>query len=380
MQAQPRHTFEPAKNKDFFPTLRKRVNAYFKENNISKYATTETKVKAVIMFAAYLIPYAFILSGMFTTAGAIILLYVLMGLGKAGIGLNIMHDSNHGTFFKKKKLNKLMQLSMNAIGGSDIAWQYQHNYLHHSFTNIAGSDMDIETTVLMRNSPLQKWRAFHRFQHIYSWLLYGLGTFSRVLFRDFLLLPMAYKDGYIKTKQEYRREMFKIITSKVIYFSAMLLLPYLLLPVSFGVIFLAFFVMHFVTGFILSLIFVCAHVMPTSDFISPEQSGKVDENWAVHQMRTTTNFAQHKRIFSWFIGGLNYQVEHHLFPNMSHAHYRPISKIVKQTADEFGVPYHTYPSFIGAVALHGKMLHKFSKKSTSGEMRGAEPVVSNPLL
>ena len=380
MQSKPRHTFDPKRNKDFFPTLRKRVNQYFKDNKLSKYSTRETKLKAVLMFGAYLIPFGLILSGMFTSAGAIILLYILMGLGKAGIGLNIMHDSNHGTFFKKKKWNNLMQLSMNAIGGSDIAWQYQHNFLHHSYTNITGSDMDIETTVLMRNSPLQKWRSFHRFQHIYSWLLYGLGTFSRVLFRDFKLLPMARKEGFIKTGEEYRKEMTKLIISKMLYFSAMLLLPALLLPVSFGVIFLAFFAMHFVTGFILSLIFVCAHVMPSSDFIAHEEDGKVNENWAVHQMRTTTNFAQHRKVFSWFIGGLNYQVEHHLFPNMSHAHYRPISKIVKETADEFGVPYHTHPSFLGAVAQHGKMLYKFSKKSTAGEMRGAEPMITNPAL
>lgn len=347
---------------DFHKVLKKRVRQYFKTNKISRYADKKTAAKTVLMFLVYFIPLTLLYVGYFQSFTALILLYIVMGLGKAGIGLNVMHDANHGTLFKNKTLNKLCALSMNLLGGSDLAWRYQHNYLHHTYTNIAGSDHDIETTPLLRNSPKQTWKSFHRFQYIYSWILYGLATISRISAREFILLSSAAETGYIKTKSELRKEYAKLLFFKISYVLVMLVFPYVLLDFSIGQILLAFFLMHFITSVILISIFVCAHVMPSSTFEVPDENGKMKDNWAVHQMKTTTNFSQDNKLFTFLIGGLNHQVEHHIFPNVCHAHYPQIAPIVKKTAEEFNVPYHSQQSFFGAIGQHARVLKELSKR------------------
>lgn len=356
-----RYKFSNQINAEFFTTLRNRVNAHFVSNNIPKHGNHKIVIKTVVMFLLYFIPYVIIVAGWITQPYLYIGLWLIMGLGGAGIGVNVMHDANHGVWSRSKWWNKTMGKSVNLIGGNDRTWQLQHNVLHHAYTNVDGMDHDLEAPVFLRFSPHQELRWFHRFQYIYAWFFYGMQTFARAFATDFVNAVIFKRDGLIRTKKEYRKVMRQIIFGKIIYFTYILAIPLIFSPVSWWLVLLGFSIMHYVTGFMLSVIFQTAHVMPDCEFPIATNEGVIENNWAVHQMQTTTNFSPNSKIFSWFIGGLNFQIEHHLFANICHTHYRDISKIVADTAHEFGVQYNQQKNFVKAVWEHGKMLKLLGK-------------------
>lgn len=348
--------FSHEQNAEFFTTLKERVKTHFQQNHLATTGDNRMIFKTIFMFSMYLVPYFILLFGSIDSTLGIIALWVLMGFGMAGIGLSIMHDANHGVYSKNKRLNTLMCYTMNLIGSNAFVWKLQHNVLHHSFTNIEGADEDIHMPFVLRFSPHQKRLWFHKFQHIYAWFLYGLMTLLRVFVSDFNRLK-AYKEmKLIPNNKVFKKELRVSIMWKVFYLIYILGLPILLNPQHAGIYIGSFFIMHFICGFILAIIFQSAHVMPSCEYPLPNDAGKIENNWAVHELITTTNFSPKSRWFSWVIGGLNYQVEHHLFSNISHVHYRALSKIVRQTTEEFGLPYKTEKSFVSAVWNHAKML------------------------
>ena len=312
--------------------------------------------KSIFMLTLYFAPLALMLTGITQNVWVLFILWVIMGFGKGGVGLCIMHDANHGAYSSNKKVNQWMSYTINLIGANTALWKIQHNVLHHTYTNIHEADEDINVPVFLRFSPHQKRYWIHRFQHLYVWFFYGLSTLSWVTVRDFLQWARYKKKGLI-TEKKARQELLQIIGWKLLYIGYILVLPMVILPVSPWMVLLFFICMHFVTGLTLSLIFQTAHVMPTSGFPLPNEKGSIESNWAVHQLATTTNFAPGSRVFSWLIGGLNYQVEHHLFSNICHIHYKEISKIVAKTAAEFNIPYHSQKNFLLAVWSHAKMLY-----------------------
>ncbi len=348
---------------DFLPTLNKRVNEYFKTHKISRYSNSEMIVKTVFMFSLYLIPYFIMVSGLVTNYWIYLGLTTIMGLGTAGIGLSIMHDANHGSYFTRPWKNNLMGYSLNIIGGHAFNWKVQHNVLHHTYTNIHEADEDISPRGILRMSPESDWKPIHRYQYLYAWFFYGLLTFVWVFFKDYQRLVKYNKDGLVaKQKASIVMEWTVMVLSKVAYLGYTLVIPALVTPFSFGQVFLGFFIMHYIAGFILAIIFQPAHVIEGTEYPVPDLSGNLENSWAVHQMHTTTNFGHREKLFSWYVGGLNYQVEHHLFPNICHVHYRKISTIVKNTAEEFGLPYKSKDTFMEALVAHGKILKELGRK------------------
>lgn len=352
------------KQHDFFTTLNQRVNAYFKSNEISKHANAEMVIKTIIMFALYFIPYAIILSAPVTNYGIYLLLCLVMGVGIGGIGLSIMHDANHGSYSSKPWVNTLLGYSLNVVGAHAFNWRIQHNVLHHTYTNVFEVDEDISPRGALRFAPESPWKKFHRFQHIYAWFLYGLMTIVWVFTKDFARLIKYQREGLVaKQKANIYAEWTILIATKVIYAAYIFVIPTLILPFPWWQIFLGFIVMHYVAGFILGIIFQPAHVVEGTEYFQPDTTGSIENTWAIHQLLTTTNFAHDNKILSWYVGGLNYQVEHHLFPNVCHVHYRNLSSIVETTAKEFGVPYKKIDTFMGALAAHGKMLKMLGEKA-----------------
>jgi linoleoyl-CoA desaturase len=349
---------------DFFITLNKRVNEYFKTNNISKHANNEMKFKTIFMFSLYFIPYFLILSGLFTNIWVLFLLCVVMGIGVGGIGLSVMHDANHGAYSNKPWLNNFLGYSLNLVGASAFNWKLQHNVLHHTYTNIHEADEDISPRGVLRMHPDSDWKSFHKFQHIYAWVLYGLMTLVWVFVKDFARLINYTKMGLTqKQKANVTKEWIILISTKLIYFGYIFVIPSIMLPFLSGwQIFLGFATMHYLAGFILAIIFQPAHVIDGTEYPIVAENGQLENSWAIHQMLTTTNFANESRLFSWYVGGLNYQVEHHLFPTICHVHYRQISSIVKNTATEFGVPYKNEPTFLGALIGHARLLKQLGAK------------------
>ena len=341
---------------DFINTLRKKIKEYFQINRISKFGNMNMILKTVFMFSLLMIPYFLMIFGVFSNLALFFLLWITMGFGMAGIGLSVMHDANHGSYSKHSRLNKILGYTLNLMGGNSSLWKIQHNYLHHAFTNIQGADDDINVPVFLRLSPHAKKYMIQRFQHLYFWFFYGLSTLTWVTFKNALQISEYRKRGLITGKRVLGKELILEVAWKLFYYGYVLILPMLLLPVSPWLILAAFVIMHFITGLTLGLIFQPAHVMPTSQYPLPDIKGNIKNNWAIHQMMTTSNFSPDSRIFSWLVGGLNYQIEHHLFPNICHVHYKNISKIVKKTAVDFGIPYHVQPSFTAAIRNHVKML------------------------
>lgn len=316
--------------------------------------------KTIFMLSLFFVPLVIVNIGFITSPWALFFMYILSGLGMAGIGMGVMHDAIHGSYSKNRKVNKYMGYTLNLIGANATIWKIQHNVLHHTYTNIDEADDDISTPFFLRFSPHAKKYWLHKFQFIYIWFFYGLSTISWVTSKDFIKMRQYRKMGFIK-QEEFKKEMLQVIGWKLLYYSYALVIPVIMLSISPWLVVLAFIAMHFVTGIAISLVFQTAHVMPTSEFPVPDENGLIANDWAIHQLATTSNFSPRSRIFSWFIGGLNYQVEHHLLPNICHVHYRKLSRIVAETAKEYGIPYHIKKTFVAAVWDHIKMLYQLGR-------------------
>ncbi len=356
--------FVSNKDGDFGKAVSTRVNEYFRSKNIPRLGDYRIWIKIIALPLLYIVPFAIIMRGVFSDSLLMFYaLWLVMGVGLAGCGLGIMHDACHGAISKNKAINNFLgEFVMALAGGSVINWKIQHNVLHHSYTNIDGYDEDIDPAGIMRFSPHQPHKPFYRFQIIYAWFLYGLMTFFWATFKDFAQLSRYNKKGLVERQgTTYKKELTKLIILKIVYYAVFIALPLLFLDVAWYHIAAAWFSMHFVAGLILALVFQPAHVVPDSEYPLPDANNNVQGDRLIHQLLTTSNFAPSNRILSWYVGGLNYQIEHHLFPTMSHVHHREVSKIVEKTALEFGLPYHSQPTFLGAIANHAKMLYKLSK-------------------
>lgn len=343
--------------KEFFKELRKRVNTHFKENNISRYANLNMKLKTVFMICLYFVPLILMISGAISSLWIVMLMWAVMGFGMSGIGLSIMHDANHGSYSKNRNVNNALGFLVNFLGAYHTNWKIQHNVLHHSFTNVEEFDEDINIGIL-RFSPNQKRKWAHQFQVYYAPFLYALMTLYWSISKDFEGL-VRYKKKNLLAGQglTFQKGLKQIIFNKLWYFVLTIVLPIIMIDLPWWQVVIGYLLMHFICGLVLTLIFQPAHVIEETNFYVTDEKGSVENNWAIHQMKTTANFANGSRLFSWFIGGLNFQIEHHLFPNICHVHYRKIAKIVKATAKEFNVPYHHHRTFLSAVRSHFSLLH-----------------------
>lgn len=351
--------FVPKDKSAFFPTLQKRVNDYFKENNISKYANSAMVVKTIILLSTFVFPLLTVI--LFPLKSVVVIsLFLFMGVVLAGIGMAVMHDANHDAYSRNKTVNKWLGYSLNLIGGMVFNWKLQHNVLHHTYTNVHESDDDIENKLILRFSPHSPPKKIHRFQFIYVFFFYGILTLYWAILKDFVQYVKYRRNGVNRSSEtEYRLTLWNMIALKLVYLFYMIALPVILQGYSIGLIISCFVLMHFVSGLILGVVFQLAHSVEETTFPLPNENNIVENDWAIHQMNTTANFAKDNKALTWYVGGLNYQVEHHLFPHVCHVHYPEISKIVEQTAKEFGVPYLCAPSFSKALGSHLRMLKKF---------------------
>lgn len=349
--------FPRVTEREFLKTLRTRVRGYFEDNNISTHGNSEMVWKTVAMLSIYLLPYLLMMTGIISHPLLITLCWLVMGVGVAGIGMSVMHDANHSAYSKNAQVNRWIGNMLELVGGFTPNWKIQHNRLHHSYTNIEGHDEDIAIGDLMRFSPHQRRLKFHRFQHVYAWFLYALMTLAWAMGKDFAQLAGYWKRGLLGNKKaRYTKMMATLTINKILYVVYMIVIPIMVLPIPWWAVLILFVAMHLVSGLILASIFQLAHVMPTTEFPLPDEIGEMENEWAVHQLVTTTNFAPENKLLGWYVGGLNFQVEHHLFPNICHIHYAKLSKIVKATAEEFGVTYNMYKTLGDALKGHWQML------------------------
>lgn len=341
--------------KQFAETLRKNVNNYFQEKGISKKGNLSMVMQTIAMLAIYLVPFILVLTvPMNVWVG--LLMAVLMGIGMAGIGMCVMHDAVHGSYSKKEWVNKLLGGTMYLLGSNVFNWKIQHNILHHTYTNVEGYDQDIASKGPIRLSEHAPLRKFHHYQYIHAFFFYGLMTLSK-LTKDFSQLIQYNKAG-ITQKHHINPAtgMLKMVVLKITYVFIIIVLPILLSPFTWWQVLIGFFIMHWTTGFILSTVFQMAHVVEGTSQPLPNANGIMESEWAVHELRTTSDFARNNLFLNWYVGGLNFQIEHHLFPNICHIHYRNIAPIVEKTAKEYGFTYNLKPTFMNALSSHIRRL------------------------
>lgn len=355
--------FAPKGSSGFYDAVRARVNDYFQDNHISPYSNSEMYVKTAVMLAMYFVPYALIVTGL--ASFSLLFFYALwlvMGLGIVGIGCSIMHDSNHGAYTHNKGVNNFLGSLLNLLGGYSLNWKIQHNVLHHTYTNIEGLDEDIDAGPVLRMSPDRPLRPFHRFQHLYAWFVYCIMNLYWITIKDYRLLIKYDRNDLLKNQNTtLRKGILELSAYKVVYVAYILVLPILFAHIPWYHIVGGFVAMHVVAGFMLACIFQPAHVVGTSDFSSPNEQHRMEHNWAVHQIMNTADFAPNNKLVCWYIGGLNFQIEHHLFPHVCHIHYPKIAKIVRKVAEEYNLPYQVMPTFRSALLAHGKMLWKLGQ-------------------
>jgi linoleoyl-CoA desaturase len=346
----------------FFSTLKQRVDLYFKENNISKYGDSTMVIKTIVLLLVYILPFVVLLlvQPPFWVA---LILWTIMGFGIAGVGMSVMHDGNHGAYSSNKKVNYFMgNVVLNLLGASAFNWKLQHNILHHTYTNITHMDEDIDDKLVLKFSPHTKVKPIHKFQWLYSFLFYGITTLYWVSAKDFIQLVRFNQNGVNNDSKEKKRiTLLRIILLKAIYFFIVLVVPTLFFGIPFLQILVGFLVMHFFAGVILTVVFQLAHSVEGTSHPLPNADGIIENDWAIHQMNTTVNFARHSKLLSWYVGGLNFQVEHHLFPRISHVHYPAIAPIVKETAEEFGIPYLENKTFGNALKSHVQFLQRLGR-------------------
>jgi linoleoyl-CoA desaturase len=342
----------------FHTELKGRISAYFEE--VGKSTTGDFKIfsKAVILMVVFSFIYIHLV---FFTPNAFwaITESVLLGCVVAAIGFNVMHDGAHGSFSKYKSVNVFAAFSLNILGGNSFMWNMKHNIIHHAFTNVDGVDDDIDIQPWMRMSETQKKYKLHKYQHFYFWFLYSL----LYIFWIFVLDYQKYfksKVGTMPLKKMTLSDHFVFWGFKL--FHAFLFIGLPIYMVGFTSWLISFVVFTCVAGFVLSLVFQLAHTVEHTAFpVANIETGRLDDEWAIHQIKTTANFATNNRVVSWLVGGLNFQIEHHLFPKISHVHYPAISKIIKQACREYGIVYIEFPKVRYAVASHVAFLRQMGR-------------------
>jgi linoleoyl-CoA desaturase len=333
----------------FFDALKEKVDVYFKSNNIKKTGNYKLYIKTITLAFSAIAIYSMLV--FFTPPVWIsVILCCMFGLTLAGIGFNVMHDGAHGSYSTKKWVNNFSAYTLNMMGGSSYLWKIKHNINHHTFTNIEGMDSDIDIKFWMRLHKEQKFHWFHKFQYIYFFFFYGISYLMWVYYLDFVKY-FSSKVSETSLRKMSFKDHVSFWFSKIIYTGFFIVLPIFmvgLIPTIVG-----YSIIVFVCGLTISIVFQLAHVVEATNFPKPdEDSGKIDSEWAIHQVITTADFATKNKVISWFVGGLNFQVVHHLFPKVSHVHYPNIIKIIRETCIQFNVPYKEYPTFLSAVRSH----------------------------
>lgn len=354
----------------FHVELRRRVDQYFTVSGRRPRDCPAMYLKTMTVFgwlAASYFALVFCAASWYTALP----LAIVLGLAMAAVGFNVQHDGGHQAYSSRRWVNKLMALSLDLLGGSSYVWDKKHNCVHHSYTNIAGHDDDINIGFFGRLSPHQRQLRFHRLQHLYLWVLYGFLPIKWQLYDDFRDVLLGRIGAHTMARPK-GWDVVIFVGGKAIFFSLALVVPLWLHPA--WAVLACYVTASFVQGIVLSVVFQMAHCVPSAAFPLPRpDDGRMSAAWAVHQVETTVDFARDNRLLSWFIGALNFQIEHHLFPRICHVHYPALAPIVEATCRQFGVRYAAHDSFLASIASHFQWLRSMGRASAEATRDGALP-------
>ena len=350
----------------FLKELKTRVDAYFERTGLRRRDCPSMYAKTAVMMAWFFGAYALMLT-FHHYWWVVVPMAVLEGVSVACIGFNVQHDGGHKAYSDRPWVNRLMAKSLDLMGASSYVWDYKHNSFHHTYTNIHDHDDDIDVGILGRMSPNQPRLPFHRFQAVYMWFLYGLLAVKWQLFDDYYNIAIG-RLGHHRLPRPKGRQLAEFIAGKAVFLSIAFVIPMVALHTVWPVIG-AYLVAAFVSGVVMSVVFQLAHVVEEAEFpvaiADSPTAAHVDSAWSVHQIQTTVDFARGNRFLCYLLGGLNFQVEHHLFHKICHVHYPALSKLVEQACDEFDIQYNAHRTFWAAVASHARHLSDMGRPTPS---------------
>jgi len=352
-------TFAASTGLLFVTDVKEGVDQYFRSREISPAANREMVLKTFLMLAITASAYALILSNRLT-AWPMLGLCIVMGLGFAGIGFNIAHDALHGAYTSNRRINRILGFTFELVGASGYMWKITHNVIHHTYPNVHGLDEDLEVTPLLRLSPEAKHLPIHRFQHWYAFAAYSATTLFWVFLKDYQYF-FKRDLGPLKDRKHSGSEIMTLIGTKLFYYTYTIVIPLLVVEVPWWQFAIGFVTMHLTAGLALGVVFQLAHVVEETEHPVPGVDGSMENAWMIHQMETTSNFANRNRLLTWYVGGLNHQVEHHLFPKICSVHYPALSLIVRTAAEKHGIPYNHHETFRSAVRSHLRTLKRLGK-------------------
>lgn len=371
-------TFDNSNNL-FYQSLKASVDQYFEKSKRKKTGDWRLYIKTVILIssAAFLYYSLIILHPGYIVAA---LLTVILGFTLACIGFSVMHDANHGSYSTKAWVNDGLGLTINAMGASSYFWKQKHNVIHHTYTNVDGLDDDIAKSPVIRQCITQRWVPAHKVQHLYLIPVYALSTIFWIFIMDF----KKYFSGKIYTTTAWKmtaKNKLIFWATKILYIVFYMVIPAIVWGIGPWIV--GFFLLNAAMGLTLSIVFQLAHVVENTEFenIAIDETKHLETAWAEHELRTTANFAMNNPVISWFVGGLNFQIEHHLFPRVSHVHYPAISKIVMEKCREFNLPYNKYDTMMEAVASHFRVMKSLGKAPGHCKNQAAYPggLTAKPL-
>lgn len=344
------------------------MEAYFISTGQRKRDCPQMYLKTAFIFLWFVASWTILVFGV-SSVWAAALASISIGSAMAAIGFNVQHDGSHGAYSRRGWINSLMAMTLDVLGGSSYYWKKTHNLVHHSFTNITGHDGDIDLGSLARLSPHQPRHWFHRWQHLYMWLLYGFVAI-KWQFHDDVFGYFRGGIGHYRFARPQGRDLAVFVGGKVLFLTLAFGIP--LYFHSWYAVLGCYLLASFAQGILLSTVFQLAHCLEQAEFPQPHNlTGRMENDWAVHQVETTVDCARENRLLTWFTGGLNFQVEHHLFPQICHIHYPAISVVVEETCREFGLNYRCNDTIAGAIRSHYRWLRKLGQQPAPQSDHGA---------
>ncbi len=344
--------------KDFVEELNKSVNEYFAKNKISKHANGKMIFKTIFHLSIWFAAYFYLMIGQ-PSLGVAYALWGVLGVMMAMVAVNIGHDAIHGAYSSKPWVNHIMSHTFNINGASAYMWKRMHNIAHHTYTNVDGLDEDIESVPIIRMSPQMELKPIHKYQQYYSMMVYGLATITWVFMKDYIKF-FKNEVGNFRGEKHSTSAMLWLFFYKIINYTLFIVVPFVVLPYAWYHILFGFLIMHYTSGLLLAIIFMLAHIVEEAHFPMPDKENNLQHSWFVHQLYTTVNFSKDNPFALFVTGGLNMQVEHHLFPNICHIHYPEISQIVERTALKYDYPYFSL-TFPQAVSSHFRFLKNMGR-------------------
>jgi linoleoyl-CoA desaturase len=347
-----------ADHRAFLGALKTRADAYFEGPGGRRRDLPFMYLKTAVILTWFAGSWALLVFAA-TTAWQAVLLSMSLGLSIAAVGMSVQHDANHGAYSEHAWINRAFGFTLDVMGVCSFIWRQKHNVIHHTFTNIRGIDFDLDFGVIARLSPEQRRRPWQRYQHLYIWFLYGFLLPKWVFFDDFVILRTR-KMGPHKLPRLSRKELALFVGWKLFFVGWAIVVPALFHPLWQVLVFHLLSV--FTLGVTLSTMFQLAHCVEEAGFPEPSpEDQRMKQDWAAHQMETTVDFARGSPVLTWFLGGLSFQVEHHLFPKVCHLHYPALSRIVEEVSAEHGIPYRNNLTLGNAIASHFRHLRRMGR-------------------